>query len=70
MQNRNIDLIFLLLLFRDPEPFDWYQRYNGLKEVITPNISQNSQILNVGCGNSSKKLLNFLYMYNYHYSKD
>ncbi len=39
---------------RDPEPFDWYQRYSGIKEIITPLISQNSQILNVGSGNSSK----------------
>lgn len=21
-------------LFRDPEPFDWYQRYSGIRDLI------------------------------------
>ena len=37
---------------RDPEPFDWYQRYSGIKDIISENIRQESKILNVGCGNS------------------
>jgi len=41
-------------IFRDPEPFDWYQRYDNLKGIIRRYIRQNENILMVGCGNSSK----------------
>lgn len=37
---------------RDTEPFDWYQRYSGLKDIITTNIDKDHRILNVGAGNS------------------
>mmetsp|Transcript_5263 Transcript_5263/g.4449 ORF Transcript_5263/g.4449 Transcript_5263/m.4449 type:complete len:225 (-) Transcript_5263:84-758(-) len=37
---------------RDSEPFDWYQRFSGVKDVITQYINPESRILNVGCGNS------------------
>jgi len=41
---------------RDPEPFDWYQRFSGIKDLIVPAqnplINPESKILNVGCGNS------------------
>ena len=34
------------------EPFDWYQVYTGIKEIISPLIEKENKILNVGCGNS------------------
>ena len=37
---------------RDPEPFDWYQRYAGLKELINQYVKKHDNILNVGAGNS------------------
>ena len=37
---------------RDPEAFDWYQRYSGIKDIVTQYISPTFQILNIGCGNS------------------
>eukprot|EP01017_Pseudomicrothorax_dubius_P000311 TRINITY_DN0_c1537_g1_i1.p1 TRINITY_DN0_c1537_g1~~TRINITY_DN0_c1537_g1_i1.p1 ORF type:complete len:223 (+),score=60.38 TRINITY_DN0_c1537_g1_i1:46-714(+) len=36
----------------DPEPFDWYQRYSGVKDIVTQYITAESKILNVGAGNS------------------
>ena len=49
---------------KDKEPFDWYQRYSGIKEIISANCTQPSnnsydkdsshKILNVGAGNSRK----------------
>ena len=39
-------------LFRDPEPFDWYQRYSGLKDIITTHVDKGNKVLNVGSGNS------------------
>ena len=42
-----------LFYFRQPEPFDWYQVYSGIKDVITQYINKNDKILNVGAGNSS-----------------
>lgn len=38
---------------RDPEPFDWYQRYSGLQEIIRQEVKETDNILVVGCGNSS-----------------
>ena len=35
------------------EPFDWYQTYSDLKEIITPYLEKENKILNVGCGNST-----------------
>ena len=37
---------------RDPEPFDWYQRYTGLKDIIAQHIKKEDSILMVGAGNS------------------
>ena len=34
------------------EPFDWYQRYGGIKDIITQYMRPDFQILNIGCGNS------------------
>jgi hypothetical protein len=39
---------------RSLEPFDWYQVYAGIKDVITQYINKTDKILNVGAGNSSK----------------
>ena len=33
-------------------PFDWYQRYSGVKDMITQYIQPSNQILMLGCGNS------------------
>jgi len=48
--------LFLLIVqigLRDTEQFDWYQTFAGVKDIITQFISPESNILNVGCGNSS-----------------
>eukprot|EP00928_Gymnodinium_smaydae_P072785 TRINITY_DN56083_c0_g1_i1.p1 TRINITY_DN56083_c0_g1~~TRINITY_DN56083_c0_g1_i1.p1 ORF type:complete len:208 (+),score=50.63 TRINITY_DN56083_c0_g1_i1:94-717(+) len=37
---------------RDPEPFDWYQRWAGLKDTLLEYIRTNNAILMLGCGNS------------------
>jgi len=38
---------------KDPEPFDWYQRYSGLKDkLLGAGLKQGHNILNIGCGNS------------------
>lgn len=38
---------------RDPEPFDWYQRWSGVRDIIGEYLkSKSASILNVGCGNS------------------
>ncbi|KRX10497.1 hypothetical protein PPERSA_01509 [Pseudocohnilembus persalinus] len=41
---------------RDPEPFDWYQRLTGIKDLLLsqqePFLTPESAILNIGCGNS------------------
>eukprot|EP00916_Digyalum_oweni_P000233 GHVL01000347.1.p1 GENE.GHVL01000347.1~~GHVL01000347.1.p1 ORF type:complete len:211 (+),score=24.52 GHVL01000347.1:63-695(+) len=37
---------------KDPEPFDWYQRWAGLKECVTEYVKPNHKILMSGCGNS------------------
>ena len=48
---------------KDKEPFDWYQRYSGLRDIITANVTQppnqyepdgRHKVLNVGAGNSRK----------------
>jgi len=37
----------------DPEPFDWYQRYDSLKHIINKWCpKESSRTLIVGCGNS------------------
>ena len=42
---------------KDKEPFDWYQRYSGLRDIITQYVKPSDQILNVGAGNSRKFLI-------------
>mmetsp|Transcript_39537 Transcript_39537/g.35325 ORF Transcript_39537/g.35325 Transcript_39537/m.35325 type:complete len:94 (-) Transcript_39537:178-459(-) len=37
---------------RDLEPFDWYQRFNGIRDAFEKFITTDSKILNVGAGNS------------------
>lgn len=37
---------------RDPEPFDWLQRFQGIREYVLRELTQESKILNVGAGNS------------------
>ncbi|CAD7949163.1 unnamed protein product [Amoebophrya sp. A120] len=37
---------------RDPEPFDWYQRWSGIRDIIAPLLKPTSTILIVGAGNS------------------
>mmetsp|Transcript_8531 Transcript_8531/g.13844 ORF Transcript_8531/g.13844 Transcript_8531/m.13844 type:complete len:209 (+) Transcript_8531:182-808(+) len=37
---------------KDPEPFDWYQRYSGLKEKLRAYVKETDHILQLGCGNS------------------
>ena len=36
---------------KDKEPFDWYQKYIGVKDIITQYIKADYKILMVGCGN-------------------
>ncbi len=38
---------------KDSEPFDWYQRYYHLRDIIDLHIPVESRILNVGAGTSS-----------------
>ncbi len=42
----------LLLPRRDPEPFDWYQRYTELRDVMSQYLRKSSNLLMSGCGNS------------------
>ena len=44
---------------KDPEPFDWYQRYQGLKDIIKQNIRTDHNILMAGSGSS--RLSNDMY---------
>lgn len=37
---------------KDPEPFDWYQRYSGIQELICKYMKKDNNILVAGCGNS------------------
>ncbi len=37
---------------KDPEPFDWYQRYQALREIVAKHVKPSDKILNVGAGNS------------------
>jgi len=37
---------------KDPEPFDWYQRYSGIKDLISQYVKKSDNILQSGCGNS------------------
>ncbi|EAS02154.2 kinase domain protein (macronuclear) [Tetrahymena thermophila SB210] len=37
---------------KEPEPFDWYQRFSGIRDHVIPHINPESKILNVGSGSS------------------
>jgi len=37
---------------KDPEPFDWYQRYSGVKDLLAQYIKKSDNILMAGAGNS------------------
>lgn len=37
---------------KDPEPFDWYQRFSGIKDLIAQYIRKEDSILMSGAGNS------------------
>jgi len=37
---------------KDPEPFDWYQRYSGLKDLIAQYMKKTDNVLQAGAGNS------------------
>ena len=37
---------------KDPEPFDWYQRYSGIRELIAQYVRKEDNVLCAGCGNS------------------
>ncbi|CAK9000076.1 unnamed protein product [Durusdinium trenchii] len=49
---------------RDPEPFDWYQRWAGLKDTFTEFAQPSHAILMLGCGNS--RLSEEMYEEGYH----
>lgn len=57
---KKIYIYFFNAIFRQPEPFDWYQVYGGIKDVISQFINKNDKILNIGAGNSSNSFLKFL----------
>lgn len=37
---------------RDPEPFDWYQRWSGVRDIVTEYSKQSHNVLVIGAGNS------------------
>jgi 2-polyprenyl-3-methyl-5-hydroxy-6-metoxy-1,4-benzoquinol methylase len=37
---------------KDREQYDWYQRYTGVKDMITQYITRDTKILMLGCGNA------------------
>ena len=37
---------------KDREPFEWYQKYEGLKDIITQYVKRDAKVLIIGCGNS------------------
>lgn len=45
---------------RDPEPFDWYQRFSGLKDILSQYLTPESKMVNIGSGNSSMILVIFI----------
>ena len=48
----------IIFQYRRPEPFDWYQVYSGIKDIITQYMTKTDKILNIGCGNSRKSIHN------------
>lgn len=37
---------------KDPEPFDWYQRYSGIQELVQKYVKKDDAVMMAGCGNS------------------
>eukprot|EP01114_Cavostelium_apophysatum_P012156 TRINITY_DN2697_c0_g1_i1.p1 TRINITY_DN2697_c0_g1~~TRINITY_DN2697_c0_g1_i1.p1 ORF type:complete len:204 (+),score=21.80 TRINITY_DN2697_c0_g1_i1:71-682(+) len=37
---------------RDLDPFDWYQRFGGIKHLISKSVKHAGRVLIVGCGTS------------------
>lgn len=37
---------------KDPEPFDWYQRYSGLSDLLNKYVKKDDAVLMAGAGNS------------------
>ena len=37
---------------RDTEPFDWYQRWAGIRDTLVEYVKPSMNILNIGSGNS------------------
>ena len=37
---------------RDPEPFDWYQRYSGIADLLNKYVKKDDNVLVAGAGNS------------------
>jgi hypothetical protein len=53
---KSVILGIVYLIHRQPEPFDWYQVYSGIKDILSQYVTKKDKILNVGSGNSSKSL--------------
>ena len=47
------------------DKFDWFQNYNGVKDIFTQYFSENAKILNIGCGTS--KMAEALYNEGYRF---
>lgn len=50
---------------KDNSAYDWYQKYNGLKDIITQHVDFDMKILDLGAGNSDLVVS----MYNAGYKK-
>lgn len=37
---------------KDTSPYDWYQKYAGLKDIITQHVTRDMKVLDLGAGNS------------------
>ena len=46
---------------KDNSAYDWYQKYNGLKDIITQHVDFDMKILDLGAGNSGK-----FFFFNFH----
>ena len=47
----------IIINLSNPDPFEWYQNYSKIKDIVTQYINKKSKILVVGCGTSRKKYL-------------
>lgn len=50
---------------QDDHQFDWFQNYEGVKDILTQYFSSSARILNIGCGTS--KQAEALYNEEYRY---